>query len=74
MSILSFISYDIMQRFVKALKIVVVAVDGYTGVIRGIVFPACAGVILSETIRQIQSLSVPRMCGGDPSLRKHIGV
>ena len=31
-------------------------------------FPACAGVILSEWFLSICCFSVPRMCGGDPLL------
>ena len=31
-----------------------------------IVFPACAGVILTKIKAYISGPSVPRMCGGDP--------
>ena len=32
-----------------------------------LLFPACAGVILSDDICLENKLSFPRMCGGDPA-------
>ena len=31
-----------------------------------VLFPACAGVIPTIKVALIASLTVPRMCGGDP--------
>jgi len=34
------------------------------------VFPTCAGVILEEQEKAMNTKGVPRVCGGDPGLKR----
>ena len=38
-----------------------------------VVFPAYAGVILQELKKDVNFLSVPRVCGGDPTTYSLLG-
>ena len=35
----------------------------------GMLFPACAGVILLTPVAYMDGTPVPRMCGGDPKVK-----
>ena len=44
--------------------------DGQKELTNALVFPAYAGVIPEDVAVRINTLSVPRVCGGDPYPRK----